>query len=465
MGIEDTSSTSDESFAQSPQVTVWADLHGMGEYEECGPEQVAAYGAATCFEERTSLELYTGDLEDKTQEQLAEIIERMMRETSGRGHGSVLDQSAFTFVIKGLPRLATLQICSPQYLMHLQQSLRRASAESGYFLPEAILNSDLAREVVDTLNESFGLYEAMKKEGIPAEDARILLPLFTRTNIQTTGDARELMHLHSMSRGEHIPSIIRSVVEEMIVASSRIAPALMKERDTNYEVLAWYPSPQPFAFENETLIVTIDEKGKGGVALIDVSDGGLVINDDILIRAIKNRNEAELANLKSLHYVFLVEMSLMSLHQALRQRTWDQSVEPIYHAVERGDILIPPSISRRREWLNKYNEVVNKMIALYHALVSSGISNQEAVGVVPHCIKIYDLININGWNAIHSIGKRTCTEAQWEIREIGREMAGLLRPMHKFLERFVQPQGVVYGRCPERHSCGLCDNILAQFEP
>ena len=103
------------------------------------------------------------------------------------------------------------------------------------------------------------------------------------------------------------------------------------------------------------------------------------------------------------------------------------------------------------------------MFDLYHRLITEGVPQQEAIGVIPHSLLIYDLIHVNGWNAIHSIGKRTCTEAQWEIRDVANAMAKILRKMNKVWERFVQPQGVVYGRCPERKSCGYCEQVLRKL--
>jgi thymidylate synthase ThyX len=73
---------------------------------------------------------------------------------------------------------------------------------------------------------------------------------------------------------------------------------------------------------------------------------------------------------------------------------------------------------------------------------------------------VWDWIHINGWNAIHAIGKRTCAKAQREVREIAWTMARCIRKVAPVFDGFVEPQCVNYGKCPERSSCGYGENKL-----
>jgi thymidylate synthase (FAD) len=151
-------------------------------------------------------------------------------------------------------------------------------------------------------------------------------------------------------------------------------------------------------------------------------------------------------------------MSLAAYHQAIRQRTWDQAVESIYDAVERKQYKLPPKVANSA-YAQKYEDQVNRMFDLYWRLLEEGVDRSEAIGVISHALILYDLIHVNGWNAIHSIGKRTCTEAQWEIRAVATEMAKLIKQRNSTLGTIVGPQGQLYGRCPERKPCGACEGI------
>ena len=95
------------------------------------------------------------------------------------------------------------------------------------------------------------------------------------------------------------------------------------------------------------------------------------------------------------------------------------------------------------------------MLNLYCELVKGGISQEEAIGVIPHSLKIHTLIHVNGWNTLHSIGKRTCLTAQWEIRSIARKMAKIIKGVYPELGKFAEPQCITLGgKCPEVEDCG-----------
>ena len=326
------------------------------------------------------------------------------------------------------------------------------------------------KETAEVLDAAFAFYDEMRAGGVPTEDARFHLPLYTRTNIQSKGDARELMHLHSMSRTEWMPSIIRETVGDMMDQLEKKYPLLFTERAASYETLAWLPAAQLFYPENGTIKKIAEENEKpdfktGEPALVTMLDraDALPLDEIALAKAVWERDEAELANLKHVHYTFLVKMSMAAFHQAIRQRTWDQSVESIDDAARRRNVKLPTSIEKS-DFAEAYEKINRDMLKLYTDLYcTDGFPQQEAIGVLPHSLMVYDLVHVNGWNAIHAIGKRTCTKAQWEIREIANLMAEKMRESNPELGTYVQPQGVNYGKCPERGPCGYCDQILRKM--
>jgi len=430
-------------------------------------QTISVAGALACFEEKSSVQL-AEELLNLPEEQRLKRERGTLKNSFGRGHGSVGDQNYFIFSIEDLPRAATFQLCLPEYLAHLQQSLRRAKASRGFYLPGAIRHSKLAEEAKKVLLSSFELYEKMVQFGIPGEDARFLLPLYTKTNIQTGGDARELCHLWQMSQREEIPSIVKEVVNEMISQAKEKAPSLFEDFGFNYEALAWYPSAQLYGPRNKMLdeLAFVNEMNEmygtaKNVSLVEHSDclSFLPTIKKTIENAVKERNETDLANLKHIHFEFLVFMSLACLHQAIRQRTWNHTLESIYDAAERALVggnrmAAPPSI-KKSNFYPAYKKQHKKMINLYVKLVEEeGIPESEAIGVIPHSLSIYTLIHVNGWNAIHSIGKRTCLTAQWEIRKIAREMAKIIKEKLPVLGKWAEPQCITYGKCPELEDCG-----------
>src|SRR3989338_5701927 len=233
------------------------------------PQLISVAGALGCFEEKSSDQLIE-ELLSLPMEQRLKKERAVLKNSFGRGHGSVGDQNHFIFSIENLPRLATLQLCQPHYLAHLQQSLRRAKASRGFHLPEAIRDSPYKEAAEKLLYRAFELYEGMSKAGIPDEDARYILPLSARTNIQTAGNARELSHLWKMTHSPNVgvPSIVKDVVDEMFEKAKQPAPYLFLNFNFNYETLAWYPSAQLYAVSNEMMQDLINKNDKETVSLL-----------------------------------------------------------------------------------------------------------------------------------------------------------------------------------------------------
>ncbi len=433
-------------------------------------ERTCVAGALGCFEEKSSSQIgkeLAVFLIEHGEEAYLKKIAAVLKNSFGRGHGSVGDQSDFVFSVEGLPRSATLFLCLPEYLEHLQQSLRRAKPEQGFYIPPEIANSAMADKAQRTMEYSFKLYDLMTKSGIPGEDARYLLPLNTRTNIQTKGNARELSHLLTMcaSEWQMMPNVVFQVIKEMILEAGKNSLTLFANYAANHELLAWYPSSQLYARRNITMdnLTAVDSpKAKNGVVLL-----GHEINSAITRRTlesgVRGREEAELANLKHVHFEFLAAMSLACFHQATRQRTWNQSVEPIYSAVKSdlqyGNRMYIPSSIGRSVFREEYTAQHRNLMTCFKELVALGVPESEAIGVVPHSLVVWDWIHVNGWNAIHAIGKRTCKKAQLEIRRIAWKMAQKIKRAAPIFDGFVQPQCVIYGKCPEIDGCGYGDRM------
>lgn len=418
------------------------------------PQTLSVAGALGCFEQESSAQIYR-ELKSFPAQVRLKKEGVVLRNSFGRGHGSVGDQNYFIFSIEDLPRLATLTLCLPEYLAHLQQSLRRATCDRGFHLPEAVNDSKLNKQVQKVLAQSFELYEQMCESGIPKEDARFILPLLTKTNIQTAGNARELSHLWFMCQQKGIPSIVKSVVDEMMFLAKKQAPHLFENYGYNYQPLAWYPATQLFYFENPELERLIQENKERYVSLIGWH-AAIMPTEEMMVRAIEEKSEEALANLKHIHFSFLCSMSIACLHQAIRQRTWNHSTESLYQAIsdKSEDRMVVPSSIKKSRFNSAYRQQHRKMIELFDLLQKNGVDKSEAIGVIPHSVRIYTLVHINGWNAIHAIGKRTCLAAQWEIRRITRKIAGFIKKEIPALGCWAEPQCITYGSCPEKEDCG-----------
>lgn len=98
--------------------------------------------------------------------------------------------------------------------------------------------------------------------------------------------------------------------------------------------------------------------------------------------------------------------------------------------------------------------VVNSSKSAYDALLSAGVTPEDARYVLPQAVKSKIFITMNFREFKHFIGLRTCMRAQWEIRLLAWKMLEEVIK-HDDLRKLVEwarvgPRCVQLGYCPER---------------
>lgn len=454
--------------------------------KEISPEDFAAYAAASCFEKKSSYEIMKDPLRWVAEKvnsrnnnhskdclhilagartELRKRLNEIPKQSVGRGHTAVLDQSLFSYSISDAPRETTMQLCLPEYLMHDQQSMRRVTGERGFYLSNSIKDSQFLDETSQLLNDSFNLYSELQENKVAVEDSRYVLPIAARTSITTSGNARELINLKLISQGEGVPEVTKEVVNKMIYKGAHIAPNLFKKytfkregkefSGFNEEIRGFFPSQQLFASENKTLERIITESNSPKSPIYFESE----VTEDLLSKALKEKEGASLSVLKHIHNGndtidgILIPISLAGNHQLIRERTLNEASESIYYAVKRKNIIVPPSVEKselKEDFLNQNK----KMFNLYDKLIKNKIPKSEAIGVIPHSLQIYNIAHINGWNATAGfIPKRFCMQAQWEIRNIASSIKNIISERSPIISEYLLPRGDTWGACPEARPC------------
>jgi len=115
------------------------------------------------------------------------------------GHQSVVEHQAFTFYISGVSRALTHQLVRHRVASYSQQSQRYCKVKDGkfkYVVPPSIKSSNIEQvtEYVNCMEKIAECYNFLVQSGIPAEDARYVLPNAAFTNITVTMNLRQLMH-------------------------------------------------------------------------------------------------------------------------------------------------------------------------------------------------------------------------------------------------------------------------------
>jgi len=130
-----------------------------------------------------------------TQEQMAEFVAKRLE----TGHASPLEQVWFEFGIAGVTRAFSHQFVRHHIgISFEQQSQRYVTFKGGefpYTVPETVRRAGLEAEYHAEFDRVAALYDRMVRAGIPAEDARFVLPNATNTNFKVNVNFLELLHI------------------------------------------------------------------------------------------------------------------------------------------------------------------------------------------------------------------------------------------------------------------------------
>ncbi|MCA6084711.1 FAD-dependent thymidylate synthase [Candidatus Endomicrobiellum agilis] len=157
------------------------------------PEKICAVAARLCYSSKSIDENFKNFKKEKSKELLDKII--------FSGHHSVLEHSSFTFGIEGVSRALLAQFTRHRIASFSVQSQRYVKFENDikFVCPKTIKENALLRKKYnDFKNNVKELYKEFLDAGVPAEDARCILPNASTTKIIVTMNARELRHFFSL---------------------------------------------------------------------------------------------------------------------------------------------------------------------------------------------------------------------------------------------------------------------------
>lgn len=119
-----------------------------------------------------------------------------MRKLVSMGHFSTLEHVTFTFAIEGVSRVLTHQLVRHRIASYSQQSQRYVKEHNfEVIMPPSIAAKPEAKaEFEDLMQKLQDAYNKFTEMGIPAEDARYVLPNAAETKIVCTFNARSLLN-------------------------------------------------------------------------------------------------------------------------------------------------------------------------------------------------------------------------------------------------------------------------------
>lgn len=165
----------------------------------------------TCYSADTPFNIYNSTDDE---EKMLKLIERVI----SSGHYSTIEHIQVTFAISNVSRACTHQLVRHRHMSFSQKSQRyvKEKGQFDYLIPPTIeKNTELKEKFVNFMGEISKLYCEFTEAGIPAEDARAVLPNAASTSIVASLNLRELIHIANLRLCTRAQYEIRTMVKAM----------------------------------------------------------------------------------------------------------------------------------------------------------------------------------------------------------------------------------------------------------
>ena len=179
-------------------------------YHTPDPERAIATAARLCYAPVGAAELM-GTMPP-------ERIESVLTTIMSSGHFSTLEHASYTFAVDGVSRALTHQLVRHRIASFNQQSQRYVK-----------FTGDVAVVKPESIQAAVDAYHALLEAGVPAEDARYLLPNAAESKIVITMNVRELLHFFSLRCCNRAQWEIRDMAHRMLELARPTAPFIFAD--------------------------------------------------------------------------------------------------------------------------------------------------------------------------------------------------------------------------------------------
>lgn len=187
------------------------------------PQETIALAGRLCYSESDILSL---------REAVEGRAEAFVAKLMALGHLSPLEHASFTFGAQGVSRALLAQITRHRIASFSVQSQRYVKRDgASYIVPPSVqaLGEEAIEEFARQMEIEQGFYRYWLERGLPAEDARFVLPNAAETRMVYTMNARELLHFFALRCCARAQWEIRALAWSMLGMCIREAPAIFSD--------------------------------------------------------------------------------------------------------------------------------------------------------------------------------------------------------------------------------------------
>jgi thymidylate synthase (FAD) len=181
----------------------------------------------TCYSSESPIEIWQKIESEKiSREKIREFIGERLK----TGHASPLEQVVFWFGISNVSRSLSHQFVRHRIGISFEQQSQRyvkfKQEKLAFVMPESWERAGMREEFEGLLDKTSELYARALKAGIPAEDARFVLPNAAPTNFHVMVNFAEMLHICDLRLCVRAQWEIRRMVALMRAEIKRVLPEI-----------------------------------------------------------------------------------------------------------------------------------------------------------------------------------------------------------------------------------------------
>lgn len=393
-------------------------------------------------------------------------------------HLSVIEHGYFTIFFTDVSvffeqfliehRLASYTVKSRRYVDY---------SESGFVIPNYFEDKPvLRRKFVDTMKKLFGIYSFLVEKGVPAEDARFVLPYCFKTSIICTMNSREVHHfLDRCLRSEY--EEIRKVGKVLLNKVKKIAPRIYGDLElknpekgetiVSFEGRDWKAKKKVellYHTENPDEKVVLSNLVKStGVDTESLKEKVEEVKERVMRNVLKSKRPREL---EQINFTFRInDVSLSILTHITRHRMHSLIVPDFATAGKSENYVVPRSVRKTTILERNYRDAFEISKRFHHFLLEKNVPRENLVYNYLSGNLIDVVTTMNARELYHFLRLRTCLRAQWEVRNIAEEMLKLVIKVAPLTFQKAGPSCYFFGRCPEgKLTCGKFEEVVSKYK-
>lgn len=423
---------------------------------------------------------------------------KLIKRIIGMGHKSIIEHDYLVFALCDVTPIVEQTIIGNRLTSFTIKSRREVDFRNvGFYIPDFRDkslnihkdNEKLKEKYITHMKYLFNTYGDIVDLGINKEDARFVLPYSYHSNIIMGLDARELEKLIISLVSGHLSKIndLKDFGNELLSITREYVPYLTdsidKEMEKNTDDTSFKyledvcPRPEIKVIDKPKLIsytpdsddVIINSSIMYHYQCDKNTANSIVekaINKDSsfkekFMNIILHKNESR--ELEQVQFTFQIPISLSILTHLTRHRTHSLLIPEFTPLWDFNNYITPATISANKDCLKLYTEAVKKNIQVLEEFKSAGVIEEDLVHFYLGCQMLNVVTTLNARTAQWICRMRCCNKAQWQIRNIAKEIARQIKDVSPLLGRGLGSTCVTDLVCNEgKECCGLINTLLSQ---